>query len=53
MSRDCRVAIPLSAMGLYAVCDCDTRLLFLGVIHANSDGFGESEPSSQFKIHML
>ena len=26
-----------------AVCDCDhTHLLFLGVIHANSDGFGES-----------
>ena len=22
--------------------DCDTNLLFLGVIHANSDGFGES-----------
>ena len=29
-------------MGLSAVCDCDTYLLFLGVIHANSDGFGES-----------
>ena len=42
MSRDCCVAIPLSAMGLSAVCDCDTYLLFLGVIHANSDGFGES-----------
>ena len=40
MSRDCCVAIPLSAMGLSAV--CDTHLLFLGVIHANSDGFGES-----------
>ena len=40
------VAIPLSAMGLSAVCDCDfpnhTHLLFLGIIHANSDGFGES-----------
>ena len=36
------VAIPLSAMGLFAVCDCDTHLLFLGVIHTNSDGFGES-----------
>ena len=37
------VAIPLSAMGLSAVCDCDTHLLFLGVIQgANSDGFGES-----------
>ena len=42
VSRDCCVAIPLSAMGLSAVCDCDTLLLFLGVIHANSDGFGES-----------
>ena len=42
MSRDCCVAIPLSAMGLSAVCDCDTHLLFWGVIHANSDGFGES-----------
>ena len=42
MSRDCRVAVPLSAIGLSAVCDCDTHLLFLGVIHANSDGFGES-----------
>ena len=52
------MAISLSAMGLSAVCDCDTHLLFLGVIHANSDGFGESvhliesEPSSQFKIPM-
>ena len=42
VSRDCCVAIPLSAMGLSAVCDCDTHLLFLGVIHANSDGFCES-----------
>ena len=42
MSRDCCVAIPLSAMGLSAVCDCDTHLLFMGVIHANSDVFGES-----------
>ena len=42
VSRDCCVGIPLSAMGLSAVCDCDTHLLFLGVIHANSDGFGES-----------
>ena len=40
MSRDCCVAIPLSVMGLSAVCDCDSH--FLGVIHANSDGFGES-----------
>ena len=28
MSRDCCVAIPLSAMGLSAVRDCDTHLLF-------------------------
>ena len=42
MSRDCCVAIPLSATGLSAVCDCDAHLLFLGVIHANGDGFGES-----------
>ena len=45
MSRDCCVAIPLSAMsamGLSAVCDCDTHSLFLNVIHANRDGFGES-----------
>ena len=42
VSRDCCVAIPLSAMGLSAVCDCDTHLLFWAVIHANSDGFGES-----------
>ena len=42
MSRDCCVAFPVSAMGLSAVCACDTHFLFLGVIHANSDGFGES-----------
>ena len=42
MSRDCCVVIPLSAMGLSIVCDCDTHLLVLGVIHANSDGFCES-----------
>ena len=41
------MAIPLSAMDhthllFPAVFDCDTHLLFLGVIHANSDGFGES-----------
>ena len=36
------LVIPLIAMGWSAVCDCDTRILFLGVIHANSDGFGES-----------
>ena len=41
MSRDCCVAIALSAMGLSAVCNCDTHLTFFGVIHANSDGFGE------------
>ena len=39
---DCRVAIPLSAMGLSAVCDCDTHLLVLVDIHAKTDGFGES-----------
>ena len=38
MSRDCLMAIPLSAMGLSTVCDCDTHLLFLGVMHANNDG---------------
>ena len=42
MSRDCCMAIPLGAMSLSAVCDCDTHLLFSGVIHANSVGFGES-----------
>ena len=42
MSCDCYVAIPLSVMGLSEVCECDTHLLFLRVIHANSDGFGES-----------
>ena len=41
MSRDCSVAIPVSVMGLSAVCDCITHLLFWGVIHVNSDGFGE------------
>ena len=41
MSRDCYVAIPLSAMGLSAVCHCDTHLLFLGVIYVNSYGFGK------------
>ena len=42
MSRDCCVAIPLTAMDLSANCDCDTHLLILGVLHANSDGFCES-----------
>ena len=42
MSHDCCVTIPLSAMGLSAVCDCDTHLLFLDVIHGKSDGIGES-----------
>ena len=39
------MAIPLSAMGLSAVYDCDisgSYSLFLGAISANSDGFGES-----------
>ena len=30
MFRDCCVAIPLSALDLSAVCDCDAHLLFLG-----------------------
>ena len=36
-----------SAMGLSAVCDCDisfpnlNHYFFFGVIHVNSDGFGE------------
>ena len=30
MSRDCCVAIPLSAMGLPAVCDCDTHYTIFG-----------------------
>ena len=46
MSRDCCVAFPRGVMGLSAVCDCDisdhTHFLFLGVIHVNSDGSGES-----------
>ena len=42
MSCDCCVAIPLSAISLSAACNCDTHLLFLGVIHANSDDIGES-----------
>ena len=45
MSHACFVAMPLSAMGLPAVCDCDisqSYSLFFGVIHANSYGFGES-----------
>ena len=29
MSRDCCVAIPLSAMGLYAVCDCDSHYFWV------------------------
>ena len=36
------LVISLSAMSLSAVCDCDTHVLFLRVIHANSVGFGES-----------
>ena len=46
MSRDYCVAIPVGAMGLSAVCDCVipnyTHLPFSGVIHANSNGLGES-----------
>ena len=29
VSRDCCVAIPLSAMGLSAVCDCDTHYFWV------------------------
>ena len=29
MSLDCCVAIPLSAMGLSAVCDCDTHYFWV------------------------
>ena len=29
MSRDCCVAIPLNAMGLSAVCDCDTHYFWV------------------------
>ena len=29
MSRDCCVAIPLSVMGLSAVCDCDTHYFWV------------------------
>ena len=36
MSRDCCVAIPLGAMVLSSVCDCN----ILGGIHTKSDGFG-------------
>ena len=46
MSRDCCVAIPLCAMGLSAVCAFDISrsysLTIWSVIHANSDGSGES-----------
>ena len=45
MSRDCCVAIPLCAMGLSAVCECDisrSYSLFFGVFHVNGDEFGES-----------
>ena len=42
MSRDCCVAIPLSVMGFSAACDCNTHLLFLGVIHAKCANFGGS-----------
>ena len=32
MSRDCCVAIPLNAMGLSAVCDCDTHYFWVSVM---------------------
>ena len=37
-----RLLIFAPLLTLFAVCDYDTHLLILGVIHANSDGFGES-----------
>ena len=37
LSHWCLVIV-VSAMRLSAVCDCDTHLLFSGVILANSDG---------------
>ena len=53
---DCCVAIPLSAMGLSAVCDCDTHYfgvsfmrtaMALASLHIC---LVRSEPSLQFKI---
>ena len=32
VSRDCCVAIPLSAMGLFAVCDCDTHYFWVSLM---------------------
>ena len=34
MSRDCCVAIPLNAMGLSAVCDCDTHYFLVSFMRA-------------------
>ena len=41
----CGYSSQCHGFNLSAVCDCDisqSYSLFLGVIHANSDGFGES-----------
>ena len=37
MSRDCCVAIPLSAMGLFAVCDCDTHYFWVSFMRTAMD----------------
>ena len=42
LSSWCLVIVVWLFLSVPSVCDCDTHLLFLGVIHANSDGFGES-----------
>ena len=42
MSHACCVTIPLSAVFVIVIFLDRTDLLFLGVIHANSYGFGES-----------
>ena len=41
MSCDCCVAIPLSAMGLSAVCDCDTHYFWVSFMRT-AMAFGES-----------
>ena len=54
MSRDCCVAIPLSVMGLSAVCDCDTHYFWVSFMRTAMAfaTFAWSSPSlsSQFKI---
>ena len=37
MTRDCCVAIPLSAMGLFAVCDCDTHYFWVSFMRTAMD----------------